>query len=50
MREGTMQLSATARREITRAVYLRGLAFVTTTALHWQDFPLPSRDPEVPGE
>jgi hypothetical protein len=24
---------------VTRAVYLRGLDFVTTTALHWQEFP-----------
>jgi hypothetical protein len=24
---------------ITREVYLRGLDFVTTTALHWQEFP-----------
>jgi hypothetical protein len=26
-------------RHITRSVYLRGLDFVTTIALHWQDFP-----------
>jgi hypothetical protein len=39
MREGVTQLSATARRDITPAVYLRGLEFVTATAVHWQDFP-----------
>jgi hypothetical protein len=30
-----------AQKPITRPVYLRGLEFVTTTALHWQEFPQP---------
>ena len=31
--------------QVDRAVYLRGLDFVTTTALHWQEFP-PTPDDE----
>jgi hypothetical protein len=27
--------------EISRDVYIRGLDFVTTTVLHWQQFPMP---------
>jgi hypothetical protein len=44
MRHGVRELSATARSDITPVVYLRGLEFVTATALHWQDFP-PLRNP-----
>jgi hypothetical protein len=40
MRKGEVALSAYPPREpIAPAVYLRGLDFVTTTALHWQEFP-----------
>jgi hypothetical protein len=35
---------------ITRSVYLRGLDFVITTALHWQNFPQASIEDELPSQ
>jgi hypothetical protein len=38
-------------KPITRAMYLRGLEFVTSTALHWQEFPTaePESEPDEDG-
>jgi hypothetical protein len=41
---GVVDLFPTPGAEISRSVYLRGLDFVTTTALHWQEFPPSSED------
>jgi hypothetical protein len=38
-------------KPITRAMYLRGLEFVTSAALHWQEFPTaePESEPDEDG-
>jgi hypothetical protein len=38
---GSLVMEPLSGTVITPDVYLRGLDFVTTTALHWQEFPIP---------